>query len=280
MTKVFSVASWNVQHFKGEASRVARIVDFLKSHNPDIFSLYEVTGSKVYDELTEKFPQYTFQITEGKQTQEILVGVRNNLTSFITQKTEFRAGTTHMRPGLLVTIKKDGVNYSLLFLHVASGNNPRGMGLRDDMIGRAITFRKALDKKAGGIGKSRYIFLGDLNTMGMEYPYSHDIPAKDELKRADNRASRYYGMNRLGKTHDVSWSSSKPGSKIPDSNLDHVYASTNLTFKKFQNTNGEAKEVDVRGWVNSLTNPEKKKWTKKYSDHSLLYFEIQTSDLT
>ena len=278
MAKVFSVASWNVQHFKGEANRVARVVDFLKSHNPDVFALYEVTGTTVYDELTEKFPQYTFQITEGKQTQEILVAVRNNLTSFITQKTEFRSGASYMRPGSLVTIKKSGISYSLLFLHVASGNNPRGMGLRDDMIGRAIKFRKALDKKAGGVGQARYMFLGDLNTMGLEYPYKHDIPAEDELKKADNRASRYYGMERLGKTHDVTWSSSKDASKIPGSNLDHVYASTNLTFKKFQHGNSESKEVDVRGWVDTPNNTEKKKWKKQYSDHSLLYLEVHESD--
>jgi len=29
---------------------------------------------------------------------------------------------------------KDGKNYALLFLHLSSGTDPRGMGLRDDRL--------------------------------------------------------------------------------------------------------------------------------------------------
>jgi hypothetical protein len=145
MAKIFSVASWNVEHFKDDPSRVTRVIDFLDKQKPDVFGLYEVEGATVFDALVQAMPGYTFQITEGPQTQEILVGVRKTLTAFITQKVEFRSGTTHMRPGQLVTVVKDGVNYALLFLHLASGNDPRGMGLRDDMLERAFEFRKVLD---------------------------------------------------------------------------------------------------------------------------------------
>ena len=199
MAKAFSVASWNVKHFRGKASRINRVAKYLKDKNPDIFALYEVTGKEVFTELSLRFPHYKFQLTEGKETQEILVGIKSSFTAFITQKLEFKSGTTHMRPGLLVTISKNEKNYSLLFLHVASGNNPRGMGLREDMITRAIKFRKALDKRSGGKGKAYYLFLGDLNTMGLEYPYDRDIEPVLELKRADSRASRYYGMAPLNK---------------------------------------------------------------------------------
>lgn len=75
-------------------------------------------------------PNYTFQITEGPKTQEILIGVKKTLTAFITHKTTFKSGTTHIRPGQLVTVTKNGKNYALLFLHIVSGTNPRGMGLR------------------------------------------------------------------------------------------------------------------------------------------------------
>ena len=190
MAKLFSVASWNVEHFKDDPSRIARVVDFVKAQNPDVFGLYEVEGAMVFDALVGRMPGYTFQITEGPETQEILVGVRKTLTAFITQKVEFRSGTTSMRPGQLVTITIDGTHYALLFLHLASGNDPRGMGLRDDMLERAFEFRRTLDKAAGGEGKARYMFLGDLNTMGMDYPFDRSIVPDIELRKWDRYAAQ------------------------------------------------------------------------------------------
>lgn len=274
MAKAFSVVSWNVRHFKGDPSRVDRVISFMKNQSPDLFALYEVTGKEVYRQLGEAFTQYTFQITEGPQTQEILVGVRNTLTCFLTQKVEFKSGTTHMRPGLLATITLDGAKYILLFLHLASSTEPRGMGLRDDMLYRAIKFRKRLDAQAGGRFKSNYIFLGDLNTMGMEYPYGEDIIAARELHRSDSRARRYYGMRRLKKSYEKTWNAGSDSSLEP-ANLDHIYAAKHLEFKVFRNENNEEVEVDVRGWVNESTIGDQDKWIADYSDHSLLYFEVQ-----
>ena len=109
MAKVFSAASWNIEHFKDDPTnvRIDRVVEFVKTQNPDVFGIFEVEGSTIFNALVNKMPNYIFQITEGVQTQEILVGVRKTLTAFITQRTEFRSGTTHMRPGQLVTITKD-----------------------------------------------------------------------------------------------------------------------------------------------------------------------------
>ncbi|MFM9963133.1 MAG: endonuclease/exonuclease/phosphatase family protein [Planctomycetaceae bacterium] len=275
MAKVFSVASWNVEHFKDDPTRVERVVDLLAKQNPDVFGLYEVEGATVFSALVDKMPNYTFQITEGAETQEILVGVKKTLTAFITQKTEFRSGTTHMRPGQLVTITKNGKNYALLFLHLASGTDPRGMGLRDDMLERALDFRKTLDNAEGGAGKARYLFLGDLNTMGMKYLFDRSILAEIELKKLDKFASKpTIAMRRLPKTHDATWFNGSTSS-IPPSNLDHVFASSNLSFKKFPRpVTAEPVEVDVRGWVNEPTDAKKDDWIGKFSDHSLLYFEI------
>lgn len=276
MPKLFSVASWNVEHFKDDPSnaRVKRVVDFVKAQSPDVFAIFEVEGASIFDALVTNMPHYTFQITEGPQTQEILVAVRKTLTAFITQKVEFRSGTTHMRPGQLVTITKEGKNHALLFLHLASGSNPRGMGLRDDMLERAFEFRKVLDKAAGGAGKARYAFLGDLNTMGLEYPFDRDIDATLELKKWDRYANRAsIGMQRLAKTHDFSWFNGSTSS-LPPSNLDHVYASTNLSFRQFVRPDGGVAHVDVRGWVDQSTPAQKDAWIGKYSDHSLLYFEV------
>lgn len=274
MSKVFSVASWNVEHFKNDPSRISQVIDFLNDQHPDVFGLYEVEGADVFDVMVKKMPEYSFQITEGPQTQEILVGFRRTLQAFITQKVSFKAGTTHMRPGQLVTITKNSQHYALLFLHLASGTDPRGMGLRDAMLEKAFEFRKTLDKAQGGEGNAHYLFLGDLNTMGMEYPFNHSIAADIELKKWDRYANRKkINMRRLTKSHSASWFNGSTSS-IPPSNLDHVYASSNLAFKNFSVGNGQTAEVFVRGWVDEQTDANKDKWIKRYSDHSLLYFEV------
>jgi len=280
MGKAFSVASWNVKHFtensnsSADRSRVSRVISFLKRQNPDIFGIYEVEGKDVFTEIVTQFPRYTFQITEGPQTQEILVGVRNTLTAFFTQKIEFKSGVTLMRPGLLATIDVDNVNYSLLFLHLASAPEPRGMGLRDDMIGRAMRFRHTLDKAYGGRHKANYIFLGDLNIMGMDYPFQKNIEPKFELQKWDKAGEKSFGMRRLRKTWEETWSSLST-SKLGKANLDHVYAAEHLEFTKFKNAANEETEIDVRGWVNTESDSEKDNWIKSHSDHSLLYFEVQ-----
>ena len=137
---------------------------------------------------------------------------------------------------------------------------------------RAIKFRKTLDAAAGG--KANYLFLGDLNTMGLDYPYQKAIDSLTELKKWDLRAAQFYDMRRLVKTHDASWSNGS-GSSIPDSSLDHVYASNHLKFTVFPRPDGAKAEVDVRGWTNQTTATAKDKWIKDYSDHSLLYLEVQ-----
>jgi endonuclease/exonuclease/phosphatase family metal-dependent hydrolase len=279
MAKVFSLLSWNVEHFKDDPTnvRVARIVDFVKAQNPDVFAILEVEGSTIFGALVDKMPNYIFQITEGEETQEILVGVKRTLTAFITQRTEFRSGTTHMRPGQLVTITKGTETYCILFLHFASGADARGMGLRDDMLERAFEFRKALDRRAGGDLLAKYIFMGDLNTMGLEYPFDRDIEPAIELKKWDKYGTRTrIQMRRLVKTHDATWFNGTTSSFAP-ANLDHVFASSNLKFRKFvrPGDGGEA-HVSVRGWVNEPTDAKKDEWIKKFSDHSLIYIEIVT----
>jgi exonuclease III len=169
MPKAFSLLSWNVEHFKQDDARVGRVMAALQEQNPDVFALYEVEGKEVFGALTSAMPGYTFHITEGPQVQEILLGVRSSLSAFFTQKLEFRSGASLMRPGALLTLTIAGQHYTILFLHTASGNDPRGLGLRDDMLVRACEFRKTLDHASGASGSANYLFLGDLNTMGMRY---------------------------------------------------------------------------------------------------------------
>jgi hypothetical protein len=268
MTKAFSVASWNVEHFKDDPARVDRVVAFLEQHRPDVFRLYEAEGATIFDAVTRRMPGHTFHITEGPQVQEILIGVAPELTGFVTQRTEFNAGVSLLRPGALLTVSVQGENYPLLFLHTASGNDPRGLGLRDDMLLRAVNFRRVLDKAPGGKGCSNYVFLGDLNTMGMQYLHARDrdIDTTTELKKLAEETKRA-NMRLLVKDEPASWWSGRAG--VRPSNLDQVVAADHLRFKKF----GDA-DVTVLGWP-KLPEPDRPKWIDQFSDHGLLYFEVE-----
>ncbi|MHA1964575.1 MAG: hypothetical protein ACXACG_03165 [Candidatus Thorarchaeota archaeon] len=267
MTKAFSVASWNVKHFKSTQARKDLAVSFLKKQDPDIFAMYELFGKDVFTEVVKQFPGYTFQITEGRRSQEILLGIRNTLDAFITQKLEFTSGTTHVSPGLLATIMHEGSVYPMLFININSSPTTQGMGLRHEMMQRAFKYRGRLDKLAWdqGDAKVNYIFLGDMEIMGMEHPYGKSIDAYIELRKWDDEECKKYNMRRLTKSHNLTYKSCD-GSVEGD--YDQVYAAEHLKFTKFDDS-----EVEVRGWI---TEPEKtqKEWREKYSPHSLLYFEV------
>jgi hypothetical protein len=267
LVKAFSVASWNVKHFKSIQARKDLAVSFLKKQDADIFALYELYGKDVFTEVVKQFPGYTFQITEGKRSQEILLGIRNSLDAFITQKLEYTSGTTHVSPGLLATIMHNGSVYPLLFMNIDSSPTTQGMGLRYEMMQRAFKYRSRLDKLAWeqGDAKVNYIFLGDMEIMGMNHPFGKSIDAETELKKWDDEECKKYNMRRLMKTHGLTFRACN-GSYEGD--YDQVYVAEHLKFTKF----GDA-DVDVRGWI---TEPEdkQKEWREKYSPHSLLYFEV------
>ncbi len=276
MAKAFSVVSWNVQHFgatdkkkKKPKKPIKPIVDYLASQSADVVAVYEVVGSVVWDTVLQKMSGYQWHITEGPQSQEILIGVKKSITSFFTQKIEFKSGQSALRPGALLTVTKENKIYPLLFLHLKSLTEPKGFGVRDDQTEKALKLRKSLDKIAGGANKSNYLFLGDLNTMGMNLTYStKDVSAVDEITRLKKRVAKK-DMQVLDKSApDTYWPGST--SSYDPGNLDHVVAANHLKFKSFA-----GKPVDVRGWPEKTSGTQKDAWRKKYSDHALLYFEIQ-----
>jgi hypothetical protein len=266
--KAFSLASWNVEHFKNPDSRVDRVVGFLADLSPDVFGLYEVEGKEVFDALVTKMPGYTFHITEGPEVQEILVGVSADITAFFTQKLEFKEGLQFLRPGALLTLTIDQANYPILFLHTKSGNEPLGLGLRDDMLRRALEFRRVLDAAAGGL--ANYLFLGDLNTMGMEYTYlrDRDIDASQEIEKMKLFAEGR-GMHVLKKDVPATWWNGS-GSGLPPSDLDQVVAAEHMTFKDF----GGA-QIQVNGWPKEPSVADKDAWISEFSDHGCLYLEVE-----
>jgi len=151
MPKAFSVLSWNVEHFKGKPDRSKRVTAYIKKLDPDVFAIYEVKGKAVFGALTNTFPNYSFHITEGPQAQEILVAVRGNMTAFFTQKISFKAGNPFLRPGALLSLNVHEKTYTLLFLHTKSLPDPKGFGLRDFMLEKAIRFNKTLAKQTAAI---------------------------------------------------------------------------------------------------------------------------------
>lgn len=147
-------------------------------------------------------------------------------------------------------------------------SDPKGFVLRDDMISCALSFRKVLDKAAGGHGKANYIFIDDLNTMGMQYPYVEDINPDIEIRRLGNRAT-YRKMRVLKKNQPYTWWNGPESSYAPG-DFDHVVAAKHLQFKTFNGV-----EVDVRGWTEQPTEAQKAAWIGQYSDYALLYFKVQ-----
>ena len=272
MAKAFSVLSWNVEHFGATDKQKKKfkkdpgpIIDLIAAQKADVVAIYEVRSDIVFRPLIKAMPNYHFFISEGPQLQEILVGMRNTMSVFNTQKTEFKAGQSTLRPGMLVTPYVDGAFYPMLFLHLKSMRDPKGFGLRYDMIKRAFDFRKVLNK-ASDDGPANYIFAGDLNTMGMNYYGSDkDITGAREVKELRGSAQRR-DMKLLDKTYANTYWSKKYG----ESSLDQVVAAEHLKFRSF-----DGQPVRVSGWPDAPTEEKRAAWVEKYSDHALLYFEVQ-----
>ncbi|MCZ6652094.1 MAG: hypothetical protein O7D91_03610 [Planctomycetota bacterium] len=111
--------------------------------------------------------------------------------------------------------------------------------------------------------------MGDLTTMGLDYPFKgNDISASAEIKELARRTG--FGQMRILTKNAPHTGSNGSKSKFAPSNLDHVVAAKHLKFKKL----GGA-EVDVRGRPQLPTNAKKDAWIAKFSDHGLLYFEVQ-----
>ena len=269
MAVAFSVASWNIEHFGSDLAGdrdPETVLSFLADQDPDVIGIYEVSSSSVFGPIMEAFPDHTFHITEGPQTQEILVGTRQGLPAFVTQKTTFKSGQSTLRPGVLLTVRAADAFYPILFLHLKSLPDPKGFGLRDDMMRRALRFRSVLNDAAGG--RANYIFVGDLNTMGLDYPYkAHDIAAEDEIDELRRRTG-YQDLRLLSKNAPHTWWNGT-GSNYPPADLDHVVAAEHLEFTGFSGA-----EVDVRGWPKRETEAERTEWIQTHSDHGLLYFEV------
>lgn len=141
---------------------------------------------------------------------------------------------------------------------------PYGWGLRDHMWNKVRSLKKAMNKV---VADPKYIVLGDLNTMGMNYTFGNkDITEKEELERMEKMVkSKTYNMRLLSKDHPNTFFNGTNGT-YPPANLDHVFAANSV---KILQNNGS--DVSVLGWPQAQ---DKDLWINEFSDHAILYFEI------
>lgn len=277
MSKLFSFASWNVEHFRNDSDRVDRAIQFLVSADPDgggapdVFAIYEVEGKQVFEAVMNHMPTHSFFITESNVTQNILVGLSNNITGFVTQREELKSGVPSLRPGALATLNFGGKMFSILFLHMKANDEPRSWGLRDDMTLHIRSLKQTLDNVAPDGEDANFLIMGDINNVGMNLTYSdRDFNSNEELARY---SARFAGrkLRLLPKTANFTFSNGSSSSTTPV-NLDHVYASEHLNFRQFDNN----AEVLVRGWPEFDDVASQDDFIAKFSDHALLYGEVQS----
>ncbi len=263
-------ASWNVRQFSDNSARIARVLDLLEQKDPDVFALFEVRGRDVFAGLTAGMPDHMVAITEwtDQANMETLIGVRRDLNPFITFREEFRSKVPTLRPGTLATCRDTPIGHiGFLYVHTKSFDEPRDWGLRDDMFKSAASLKRAISRSFGD-DNAHLIVLGDLNTMGMSAAYNpiSDLTADQELEFLDRRMAAA-GMRRLTKTSHETWWNGKDNWQ--PSALDHVYAAGHLDFA---DQNGA--EIAAFGWPEKATKAQKKAWIGKFSDHAMLFGEL------
>ena len=273
MAKLYSFASWNIEHFSGKQDRFDRVVQFLVDvGTPDVFAIHEVRSSGVvFNEFTSRMPDHQFFITVTPNSpMDILVGVNRKFTAFYEQRTELQSGMPSLRPGALVTIKAGGENHTLLFLHLKAMDKPVGWGLRDDMVHHIRNLKKALDGGAPS-GSANFIAMGDYNNVGLNVTFAgNDMSDDEELARYEKVMEARKMVLVPKDINETLWNG--PGSSQPPADADHAFAADHL---KIRNGNG-GDGLRVRGWPEEPTPAKKGKWINELSDHALLYGEVHS----
>jgi hypothetical protein len=269
----FRVLSWNVEHFRGGAARVKKVADHIKADAPDVFGLLEVENVDVLGLMQTHFPDFDFGLTDGPQGMEILAGWRRNKFQQVvfTQKREFKLFNPALRPGALLTVTVQGRMHNVLFLHTDSGTDAPAFGNRVEMFDKVWKMKDAMDGIAGQAG-GRLLVLGDLNTMGLQFPKknlaSQLVNTAKELTALSAFAAKA-AMTLPAKSHDATFNN---GNLVSD--LDHALASTNLQLTKLgQRPDGTDFRVRVRGWQ-QLAGAARKDFIDNISDHCSVLVEV------
>jgi endonuclease/exonuclease/phosphatase family metal-dependent hydrolase len=139
------------------------------------------------------------------------------------------------------------------------------------MFDKIWSVKKALDKKSPGGAESKFIVLGDLNTMGLQFPLRKKADTRvsemDEIKALEAIALKQ-DMVLLPKEFVSTFNNGKF-----TSNLDHVLATNNVAFRQFGLIQDQPFFVRVTGWQ-QLQGNARKTFIDTISDHCSLYCEI------
>jgi len=284
----FTVLSWNVEHFDGfNDPRSNNIAGFIRNHNPDVISIYELENSHGgFLFAQNEFPGFFTFITEGQNNQELLIMV--NPATFdhitVTQQHKFRIGNPFLRPGALATLTQGAVHTNVLFLHSASGTASDAFGDRFEINDHVFNLNERLQEleEDGGI-VARLIVTGDFNTMGLQFPrglVAHRIQTFQQeiagVAHLANRAHRsnFQGMAFAPKEHDLTFSN--PNDR-QQSDLDHVLVSAGvqLTNRGNRQSDGDPFEVSVQGWIQQPSGQARNDFINSRSDHCALIFTVQ-----
>lgn len=256
----------------------------IKSQSPDIFGILEVDNLNILQIIEDEFPNCDFGFTEGqgennRASKEILVGwTRDGKLDQVTfsQKRQFNLYNPYLRPGALLSFRKNTSWYNILFLHTDSGTEARDFGNRYEMFDKVWNLRKALDKKMGN-RRERLVVIGDLNTMGLQYPTRRKadliVDGAKEITALGNSAQKN-SMALVSKSHNRTW---RKLGRDWESDLDHVMASDVVNFKTLgqRTSDGMDFQVLVNGWIDKKP-ADREKFIKDLSDHCALSFELIT----
>lgn len=273
----FSVLCWNIEKFNdSKPERIQAVADAIRTHDPDVIGILEFLAKDAARRLVRDFfPDHDFAFTDSKMSIEILVGWRRSKFGQVlyTQRRELQAGSENLRPGGLLCVREKGAAqfHNMLFLHTDSGVTAREYETRRTMFSKIFSLNKALQALHEQQGKSRFIALGDLNTMGRVIaPNVTPITEAQEIAQLVTAAGKA-GMQLLPKSAPKTWSSPTGSRK---SNLDHVLASNDLNFKTQGTVGGQPVKVLVDGWVN-MSGAARRTFIETISDHSMLFVEIE-----
>jgi endonuclease/exonuclease/phosphatase family metal-dependent hydrolase len=273
MEMKFSILSWNVEEFNGSAAQLASVADHIRELDPDVFGLFEVENVNIIDLITQELPGYDYSLTDGPQNKEILLGVRRGKfdQAIFSQKRQFKAYNPRLRPGALLSLSIGGEFYNVLFLHTDSGTEAPDFGNRNEMFEKIWSLKNALDKQSPEGTGARFVVLGDLNTMGLQFPSRRKsdtrVSEAGEIEALAGFAKRR-GMLLLRKEFPHTFNN---GKLVSD--LDHVLASDNIPFRELGQVEGEPFHVRVTGWQ-QLEGDARETFIETISDHCSLYCEV------
>ncbi len=221
----FSLLCWNIEKFNdSKPERIQAVADAIRAHDPDVIGILEFLAKDAARRLVRDFfPDYDFAFTDSKMAIEILVGWRRGRFAQVlyTQRRELQAGSENLRPGGLLCVRQKNSQQfnNMLFLHTDSGVTAKEYKTRRTMFGKIFSLNKVLQTLHEQEGKSRFIALGDLNTMGrVKAPRVTPVTETEEIAQLVIAAGEA-NMQLLEKSAPKTWSS-PTGSK--KGNLDHV----------------------------------------------------------